>query len=192
MSDPYEITINNLSTNEFSKLTTFVENIQTDMEEDGKPFYITATNDESRTSAQNRLLWSAYYPAIADKMGEKDEELIAARCKRKFGVPLMKTQAYAAKPTKRSKDVKRELLRFGLIDHDEQTIKDSWVTLMSVLLFPMDGQMDAFKLLDCTKNFTTKLFAEYINRIEIWAAQELGLNLESINKTLRDNALNIK
>ena len=86
----------------------------------------------------------------------------------------------------------QELLRFGLIAEDEQTKKDGWQSLMQVPLWNETAQMEAFKLLDCTKNFTAKVFAEYINRIEIWAAQDLGVCLESINTTLRNNALNIK
>ena len=186
----YEITIKSLDPSEWQKLASLVANLEADMQEDGKPVTITATNEINRTAAQNRLLNAAYYPAIAKAMGDKDEEEVAARCKRKFGVNLMKIQAQGT--TKKALKVKRELLRFGLIPADAQTKQAGWVQLMPVMGWPQAAQLEAFKLMECTRNFNTKLFSEYINRIEIWAAQELGLKLESINETLRNNALNIK
>jgi hypothetical protein len=186
----YEITIKSLDPQEWQKLATLVQKLENEQHENGKPITITATNEINRTAAQNRLLNAAYYPAIAEAMGDKDEEEVAARCKRKFGVNLMRIQAQGT--TKKALKVKRELLRFGLIPTDSQTKQAGWVQLMPVMGWPQAAQLEAFKLMECTRNFNTKEFSEYINRIEIWAAQELGLRLESINETLRNNALNIK
>ena len=180
----YEITIKSLEPSEWQKLASLVANLEADMQEDGKPVTITATNEINRTAAQNRLLNAAYYPAIAQAMGDKDEEEVAARCKRKFGVNLMKIQAQGN--TKKALKVKRELLRFGLIPEDAQTKQAGWVQLMqSAVNGHSLRKLEAFKLMECTRNFNTKLFSEYINRIEIWAAA--GVRLET-----RINQRNIK
>ncbi len=186
----YEITIKSLDPKEWQKLAALVQKLENEQHENGKPITITAANEINRTAAQNRLLNAAYYPAIADAKGDKDEEEVAARCKRKFGVNLMRIQAQGT--TKKALKVKRELLRFGLIPVDAQTRLARWKVVMNVQFMQEDVQLEAYKLMACTRNFNTREFSEYINRIEIWAAQELGIRLESINETLRNNALNIK
>jgi len=182
--------IKNSSAGELGKkISNLAFDIESGFESDNTHWSIHATNELDRSSKQNSLLWSAYYPAIAKKMGDLTAEAAGARCKRKFGVSLMKEQA--AKGTKKALVIKKELHIFGLIPDDRQTKADGWITIMPVQLWAEEAQIEAYKYMNCTRNFTMSIFCEYIKSIEIWAAQDLGLCLESINTTLRNKALNI-
>lgn len=175
-----------------SRLKALFENMNDDLLE-GLPIYINVTNELIRTNAQNRLLHSAYYPAIANKRGDKPDEIevdTIARCKRKFGLPILKR--IAKEQTKRAKTVKRELYRFGLIDDDDETIKGAWQVIINLKFERSERKyLDAMSLMQCTRLMNTKEFSEYLLAIEIWAAEELGLALQSINETLRNQAMNL-
>ena len=180
------IKINNLA--DLEKMSTLGFTIQDEIEDsiskekNIKGWVITATNEQDRTLEMNNLLWSAWYPAITKVLRiTQDEnitiEQVSSRCKRKFGIGLMRQQAAT------NKKVKRELLRFGLISEDQETSNNGWKVLMPISIWPLEAQLEALVLMDCTKNFTIKLFSEYLERIQIWAAQEHNIVLESINES---------
>lgn len=179
MSDPYEITINTLDPNEFAKLATLVENIQTDMEEDGKPFYLIATNNkaEVRSLAQNALS-AIYYAAIGKKIGLTSDDA-RLRCKVDFGLQALYEQSGLPPEVRGNKWAIKEALKTM---RTLRIIKFRWLT--------DPEKLEVMESLPCTRVMTTAVFCDYMKQIELYYADK-GLMLESINKTLRNNALNI-
>lgn len=151
--------------------------------DESKDLYITVTDDKSklRTNAQNGLI-QLYYKAIGDFMGYDVEES-TARCKRKFGLPIMYQQAY--KDTQKAKVVYRELLRVGLINNP--TPPERAFILTNYHNLSEEGQIECFKLIACTRNFNTTEMKEYIDTMERFFAEK-GLVLESINEVKRREA----
>jgi hypothetical protein len=180
MSGPYEITINNLSTNEFAKLSTFVENIQTDMEEDGKPFFITATNDraEVRSLSQNALS-AIYYSAISTHFNYTKLEA-RLRCKIDFGLPALYEQSGLPPEKKGNKAAVRVAKKVMRTLH-----------IIKFKYLGYENKMEVMENLPCTSIMTTAVFCDYMKQIEMYYVDK-GLVLESINETLRNNALNGK
>ena len=112
----YEITIKSLDPQEWQKLAALVSNLEADMQEDGKPIFITATTDEKevRSLAQNALS-AVYYKAIADKFGYSVIEA-RLRCKVDFGLQALLQQTADG-------NAKRAIL--DAIDRDWETYQQS-------------------------------------------------------------------
>jgi len=181
MSEAYEITIKSLAPNEFAKLSTLVSNIQDDMEEDGKPFFITATNDEAevRTLAQNALS-AVYYKAIAEEFKYTTMEA-RLRCKLDFGLQALLEQTSLV--SKKKKTPTPAAILAKKVMRTLQIIKFKWLGY--------EQKLEVMETLPCTRIMTTAVFCDYLKQIEFYYLDK-GLRLESINETLRNNALNIK
>lgn len=151
--------------------------------DESKDLFVSISDDKAkiRSNAQNALI-HVYYNAIAEFMGYDVEETIA-RCKRKFGLPIMLEQAY--KTTEKAKIVYRELLRVGLINNptspEQAFILTNYHNLNEI------GQIECFKLIAVTRNFSSTQMKQYIESLERFWAQK-GLVLESINETKRREA----
>jgi hypothetical protein len=146
--------------------------------DESKDLFIRICDDQTeiRTLAMNRLL-RKFYNVIAENLGDVSDD-IEARCKRKFGIPLMKEQALGN--TKKANDVYLRLVQFGIIPTESPAERKT--IMINFWTLPDIGQLEAIKLLPVTRNFGIKLMRRYIENIQIWAAQEHNIVLESINE----------
>jgi len=152
--------------------------------DESKDLFVTISDDKAkiRSNAQNALI-HVYYKAISDFRGEEVED-VTARCKRKFGLPIMEKEAYEC-DTEKSKKVFRELLRVGLINNP--TPPEQAFILTNYHNINEIGQIECFKLIAVTRNFSSTQMKQYIESMERFWAQK-GLVLESINETKRREA----
>ena len=151
--------------------------------DEGRDLFVTICDDktEIRTRAMNALM-HCYYRDISDFIGDEIED-VSARCKRKFGLPIMRIQA--AEITKKGNKVYFELLRFGLI----KTESPPELKRILINYYDLDevGQIECFKLIAVTRNFNNKEMRDYIEKLERYFAGQ-GLVLESKNEKLRREA----
>ena len=113
--------------------------------------FVSISDDKSeiRSKAQNALM-HIYYKVIAEHEGD-DVEDIGARCKRKFGLPIMMVQA--GEKTKKGNKVYFELLRFGLIKTDSKPEQKR--ILINYHDLDYIGQLECFKIMQVTRNFNS-------------------------------------
>ncbi|MAF42813.1 MAG: hypothetical protein CMI54_01410 [Parcubacteria group bacterium] len=143
--------------------------------ETGKEAYITISFNKGvmRTSALNSLA-AVYYRTISEHTGDCRTD-VKAFCKMKFGIDLLKelgeedtTAGYKASDT-------------------TEVIND-----VGFYRWNYEAKIKFMKTIYITSLMTSKIFCEYLKQIEAYYMQSEGLRLESINETLRNNALNIK
>ncbi len=172
----YEITIKSLDPKEWQAFAEYVQKLEAQQREDGKPIFITACTDEKevRSLAQNALS-AVYYKAIADKFGYTVIEA-RLRCKVDFGLQALLQQSGSKSAKGAIKDANRVLKTLAVI-------KFKWLS------YP--DKLHVMNTLPCTRIMTSAIFCDYLKQIELFYSQH-GLILESINETLRNNALNIK
>jgi len=176
----HNIEIKDSSANEFDKISNMVFSIQEDIDNDGRPWYITATNsaEKVRSIAQNALL-RCYYIEIKNSPWGKNQgysiEDAEVYCKRNIILGVMKHQAkLSTKLGQHAKDrvlATKEMAAKGFSERS----KRSW------LLTP-----------GWSSKLNNEHFKMYIEEIELHFLPILNYRLESINETLRNNALNIK
>ena len=164
--------------NILSKIAKFLNLFASD-----KDLFITVSDDKAkiRSNAQNALI-HVYYAAISEKTGYEVDDC-EARCKRRFGLPIMQVQK--GESTKKGKHVFTELLRFGLIT-DANEVEQKRVLIRYYDLIE-EGQVECFKSIEVTRNFNSTQMKQYIESIERYWAQH-GLVLESINEQKRRDA----
>lgn len=180
-------TINN--DKEMDKLVLFVNQIDKNMQSNGKAVNITWTTDVSkiRTLAQNSLL-ACYINEIKETFGGSISE-IRVNLKRDFGLAILMEQYNEAKEkaVKRLKDGER--LNYSMISQAGREAGDTHVLLKTIHydIQPLNIQNKILKPLPCTSIMTTKWFLKYLEAIEQEYSQH-GLVLESINETKRREA----
>lgn len=140
-----------------------------------KECYITISFDkgEMRTKALNSLA-AIYYKQISEHTGDCPKE-VKARCKMQFGIDLLKE--LGAEETKAG---------YGASDVTELVEK------LGFYRWNYEAKIELMQIVYVTSLMTKPIFCEYLRQIEAYYMNKEGLKLESINKTLRDNALNIK
>lgn len=139
-----------------------------------KECYITISFDkgEMRNKALNSLA-AIYYKRISDHTGDCPKE-VKARCKMLFGIDLLKE--LGAEDTKAGYDAS---------DVTELINKVGFYT------WNYESKIELMQIVYVTSLMTKPIFCEYLRQIEAYYQNKEGLMLESINKTLRNNALNI-
>lgn len=147
--------------------------------DESKDLFIRISDDktEMRTLAMNRLL-RQFYNIIAEHLGDISED-IEARCKRKFGLKLMREQSDG--DSKKANEVYLNLVKFGIINTESPA--EQKIIMIRFWELSDIGQLEAIKLLPVTRNFGIKLMQRYIESIQQWAAKEHNIVLESINET---------
>ena len=167
------ITIIENKPSEFSQISTWLDKASNE----NKPFLVYITNDLSgmRTNAQNAL-YACYVKEIGNKFGESIEE-VRRRLKREFGLDILLEQS--AEKNKKDLPTKGALESLKIMD---------LLRAISYRLLNWKRQEKVLESLPCTSIMTSKNFVEFLKRIEIHYAQK-GLVLESINETLRNEAL---
>ena len=157
-----------------------VFSIQEDIDNDGRPWYITATNsvEKIRTIAQNALL-RCYYNEIKKSQWGVNQgysiEDAEVYCKRNIIVGVMKHQAKLN--TKLGEYAKGRILAILELNRlgASEELRRKW------LLTP-----------GWSSKLNNEHFRMYVEEIELHFLPLLNYRLESINTTLRNNALNAK
>ena len=179
MSNPISkrITVQNNSKSEFEKLTKLVFAIDEELNINSKAWYIRATNNASeiRNNAQNSLL-HCYYVEIAKSQWAKNQgmskEAVEIYCKRNIVIGVLKAQS--AKETKAGFHAKQklEMIKALQMYNASAGIREN---------FLMAGGWSS--ILD------SKHFQMYLREIELHFLDKLHYKLESLNETLRNDAL---
>ena len=165
------ITVQNGSQAEFKKLTDLVLLIDKSIQDTGKPWYFRATNNASeiRSIAQNAL-YACYVEAVRKHFGDSHSDT-RKFLKRKFGLTTMYLQS-------------QNNTKAG---HDALSVINC-LRVVNYKLQPFHTQEAILEPLPCTSIFTSKSFCVFLREVEIHYAEK-GLVLESINETLRNEAL---
>lgn len=175
------ITIENSSSGQLEKLANLAMTVGDEIEENGRQWWITATNDRGkiRTLAQNSL-YATYLDAIKTDTGFSDEDLRVEH-KRCFGLQIL----YAQAGEKRTKDDSEVFTKAAL---DAQAVME---TLRIINFKHMNDEQKnkVLKVIPCTRIMTTKNFAKFLVDIEQFYQYWNGLRLESINEAKRNEAL---
>ena len=175
----HNIEIKDSSTKEFEKFSKMVFDIQEDIDNDGRTWYITATNsvEKIRSIAQNALLRCYYIEIKKSTWGANQGYSIEdaeVYCKRNIIIGVMKSQAKLQ--TKLGEHAKNRVLAIlELIKlNAPETLRRQW------LLTP-----------GWSSKLNNEHFRMYAEEIELHFLPLLNYRLESKNETLRNNALNI-
>ena len=176
--------------NDLGKLTAFVNQIDKQIQVDNKPISVTWTNDvgKIRTLAQNAL-YACYVSAIKHKFGGSLSS-IRAELKHEIGVDILMLQYLEAKEKAISKLECDQDLNYSMISQAGREAGDTHVLLKTINyeLQPYNIQMKILRPLPCTSIMLRKWFVKFIEAVEMYYAEK-GLVLESINETLRNEAL---
>jgi len=140
-----------------------------------KEAYITISFDKGamRSKAMNSLA-AIYYKQISEHTGDCQKE-VKAFCKMTFGIDLLK-----------------ELSALDTVAGFEAGDAVEVINDVGFYRWNYEAKIKFMKTVYITSLMTTKIFCDYLRQVEAHYMQVEGLRLESINETLRNNALNIK
>ena len=167
------------------KIANLAFSIESTLTEDSKPWKVYATNDAQklRSTSQNGLLQCYYHTIQKSNWGEgKSRDDIEVYCKRRFAIPILEKQAVEINekkglPTRAALDAQRPV---NIIECLKELRVNESIRFDYILRTAMSSIM------------TSENFCLYLKEIEIHFIDKLNYRLESINTTLRNNALNIK
>ena len=144
------------------------------LQESKKEAYITVSfnKDQMRSNALNSLA-EVYYSIIAGNQHSALE--IKAFCKMQFGIALLDKQG--AGDTQKAQEAKERTTLLNDLRFNERSYQ---------------AKIRLMKAITITSLMTKPIFWDYLREIEQYYWTHQHLKLESINETLRNNALNIK
>ena len=146
--------------------------------ENKKECYITISFNKSqmRSNALNSLA-ACYYKTVSDREGDSEID-VKAFCKLHFGIQVLEGQAseYEEKPTN--------------VNYNARVAVD---LLYDINFFQMNyaTKLEFMKNYNITSLMNKETFCKYLNEVERHYSEKCGIILQSINTTLRNNALNL-